>query len=324
MMYAQAHNAQADDSWFVAFGPNDVRTLSLEQLDDAYRLDVINDETLVCSTAMNSWVPLGVVAGVRAETRPNVDSLVPNSMAPAAYDVAPIHHHESSTASPWSSVFVLVVICGGLFVAHRLGQLSRLAGSIGMQAQYSALAARVAGAPDINTLTGTEALLHHLNLMYQIDDLHSLARRYELAAPHAMTPAVPQAQPQQAPNQAIQNQANQNQANPAPAEAVPAASVVQPEEADKAPTVDISSLPQAASESATLPAAKPIAPSSVAPSPARSTKVPAAKPAAVQSSPQTLDFAAMKDALDRSKAKHQRARADKSSEYDPLRGLPPQ
>jgi hypothetical protein len=63
MMSAQTAHAEVEESWFVAFGPNDVRTLSLEQLDDAYRLDVINEETLVCSTTMNNWVPLGVVVG---------------------------------------------------------------------------------------------------------------------------------------------------------------------------------------------------------------------------------------------------------------------
>lgn len=82
-MSAQTAHAEVEESWFVAFGPNDVRTLSLEQLDDAYRLDVINEETLVCSTTMNNWVPLGVVVGSdAAEQQPAV--VHPAVVQPAA------------------------------------------------------------------------------------------------------------------------------------------------------------------------------------------------------------------------------------------------
>jgi hypothetical protein len=113
MMSAQAAHAEAEESWFVAFGPNDVRTLSLEQLDDAYRLDVINEETLVCSTTMNNWVPLGVVVGSDAAEPQAVAQPVmaqsghggqqlfgrapyePPAYSPATYAAAPAYTQQS-------------------------------------------------------------------------------------------------------------------------------------------------------------------------------------------------------------------------------------
>lgn len=58
---------EEEETWFVAFGPNDVRALTLEQLDDAYRLDVIDDDTLVQSSSMGQWQRLGEVLGADDE-----------------------------------------------------------------------------------------------------------------------------------------------------------------------------------------------------------------------------------------------------------------
>jgi uncharacterized protein YkwD len=324
MMYAQPHDVQVDDSWFVAFGPGDVRTLSLEQLDDAYRLDVINDETLVCSTTMNTWVPLGVVAGVRGDTVHAAavggdhaaarDHFMPNSLAPAAFDVAPIQYSSSPPRGPGlPMVFAVVALCGGLLVAHRADQLSHLAGSIGMKAQYSALVARVVGDPDITTLAGTQALLDHLNTMYHLDDLHALAKRYEMLSP-AAHPSAPEVNPVAA-HPAVPTQAEQT-----PAQAG-STQTTGPQSDHASAPIDIASLPPApvvpqgpAASESTHSAVKPAAITS----PGRTQ----ASPSPVKTS-QTLDVLAMQEAQDRSRAKHKRTRFDKSAEYDPLRGLTP-
>lgn len=67
------------DVYYVMLGPGEVKTMSLEQLDDSYRLDVIALDTLVWQEGYTEWVPLGVLLG--ADDEPAV-SIAP-SLAPA-------------------------------------------------------------------------------------------------------------------------------------------------------------------------------------------------------------------------------------------------
>ncbi|HEX2879551.1 MAG TPA: hypothetical protein VHO25_08435, partial [Polyangiaceae bacterium] len=215
MMSAQAAHAEAEESWFVAFGPNDVRTLSLDQLDDAYRLDVINDETLVCSTTMNKWVPLGVVVGSDAAAAPVVQpsvthgndqlfgrapyqqpayspptyatpsyspagsaSLMPNSMAPAVYDVGPaIEYRYPTRSSRWGGPLMFLAFCALGFAAFRLGALSHVAGSVGMKQKFAAMTERVLGAPGIETLEGVQLFIDRIGKEYRLDEIQVLGDR---------------------------------------------------------------------------------------------------------------------------------------------------
>jgi len=56
--------AEAEDLWHVRMGPTDVKKLTLEQLDDLFRLDVISADTQVWQPGMDEWLPLSVVAGL--------------------------------------------------------------------------------------------------------------------------------------------------------------------------------------------------------------------------------------------------------------------
>ncbi len=58
---------EVEESWQVQVAQGDVRTLSLEQLDDFYRLSIIDDETQVWNPAMEGWASLGSVLGLDAE-----------------------------------------------------------------------------------------------------------------------------------------------------------------------------------------------------------------------------------------------------------------
>jgi hypothetical protein len=58
---------EADEIWQVQLGPGDIRSLSLEQLDDAYRLSIVDDGTLVWKPGMARWASLGSVAGIEPE-----------------------------------------------------------------------------------------------------------------------------------------------------------------------------------------------------------------------------------------------------------------
>lgn len=53
-----------DDLWHVRMAADDVKELTLEQLDDLFRLDLIEPSTLVWQPGMTEWLPLSVVAGL--------------------------------------------------------------------------------------------------------------------------------------------------------------------------------------------------------------------------------------------------------------------
>src|SRR5690242_2507272 len=52
-----------DDLWHVRVS-QEVKQLTLEQLDDLFRLEVIEASTLVWQPGMTEWLPLSVVAGL--------------------------------------------------------------------------------------------------------------------------------------------------------------------------------------------------------------------------------------------------------------------
>jgi GYF domain 2 len=51
-----------DDKWHVALAPGEVKVVSLEQLDDLFRLSIVDAETKVWQNGMSEWQPLRVIA----------------------------------------------------------------------------------------------------------------------------------------------------------------------------------------------------------------------------------------------------------------------
>lgn len=96
------------DSYYVSFGDNDVRLLSLEQLDKFYDLDVIDDATLVWQPGFVEWIPLAVLIGeadappvsIHPSLGPQQTTQRPPSMAPLASAPAP---RPSSLPAPRSA-----------------------------------------------------------------------------------------------------------------------------------------------------------------------------------------------------------------------------
>lgn len=70
-----------DEIWHVQMAPGEVKQLTLEQLDDFYRLGVIEDSTPVWQPGMDGWLPLSKVAGIEAEP---ASSAAPTAAAVAA------------------------------------------------------------------------------------------------------------------------------------------------------------------------------------------------------------------------------------------------
>jgi hypothetical protein len=56
--------AGEDGLWYVAIASDDIKTMTLDQLDDAFRLGVITAETSVWTDGMEAWAPLREVAGL--------------------------------------------------------------------------------------------------------------------------------------------------------------------------------------------------------------------------------------------------------------------
>lgn len=71
-----------DELWHVRISADEVKTLTLEQIDDLYRLDVIDADTQLWQDGMDEWLPLRVVAGLDEEEVVNI-SVPPPSMPPA-------------------------------------------------------------------------------------------------------------------------------------------------------------------------------------------------------------------------------------------------
>jgi hypothetical protein len=56
-----------DELWHVRISADEVKQLTLEQIDDLYRLDVIDADTQLWQDGMDEWLPLRVVAGLDEE-----------------------------------------------------------------------------------------------------------------------------------------------------------------------------------------------------------------------------------------------------------------
>lgn len=58
----------SEEMWHVQIEPGDVKTVTLEQMDDMYRLELISSSTLVWQPGMAKALPLSVIAGIEEES----------------------------------------------------------------------------------------------------------------------------------------------------------------------------------------------------------------------------------------------------------------
>jgi hypothetical protein len=62
-----------EEIWHVAVSWDDIKLMTLDQLDDAFRLDVIAADTPVWKEGMSDWQPLSVVAGMDGDASEEED-----------------------------------------------------------------------------------------------------------------------------------------------------------------------------------------------------------------------------------------------------------
>ena len=59
-----------NDKWHVQLAADDVKVVTLEQLDDLFRLSLVDSETNVWQTGMTEWQPLRIIAGLDEQPAP--------------------------------------------------------------------------------------------------------------------------------------------------------------------------------------------------------------------------------------------------------------
>jgi len=57
----------SEDVWFVAVSSDDIKQMSVDQLDEAFRLGLISAQTAVWTEGMEAWAPLGEVADLDSD-----------------------------------------------------------------------------------------------------------------------------------------------------------------------------------------------------------------------------------------------------------------
>ena len=100
----QATFEQGDSElWYVATGPGETKLLTLEQLDDLFRLEIIDANTRLWQPGMREWLPLSVVAGLDEPSRPAApppqSARVPRAPSPPPF-VRPVQAVAPAAARP--------------------------------------------------------------------------------------------------------------------------------------------------------------------------------------------------------------------------------
>lgn len=65
---SEERSAASEDVWFVAVSSDDIKQMTVDQLDEAFRLGVISAQTAVWTEGMEAWAPLGEVADLDADS----------------------------------------------------------------------------------------------------------------------------------------------------------------------------------------------------------------------------------------------------------------
>jgi hypothetical protein len=75
----------SEDVWFVAVSSDDIKQMTIDQLDEAFRLGVITAQTAVWTEGMEAWAPLGEVADLDGDdSSGEIEAVAPAAVAPAS------------------------------------------------------------------------------------------------------------------------------------------------------------------------------------------------------------------------------------------------
>ncbi len=150
---AMDEDEEAERPWNVLVGPGEVKQLSLEQLDDWYRLDLIDARTLVWQEGMASWQPLGAVAGIESTAARGMP-FVPSS-PPVAFTL-PAPAERRGAGERW--LVRLALAAGLLMTVYRNDFVTEMARSAHQEPAFEQLQQRLGG-PGFGTVRSVETLI---------------------------------------------------------------------------------------------------------------------------------------------------------------------
>lgn len=78
----------SEEMWHIQIEPGEIKTVTLEQMDDMYRLELISASTLVWQPGMPKALPLSVIAGIEDDEDDDVLEIEPELIPEPAYPVA--------------------------------------------------------------------------------------------------------------------------------------------------------------------------------------------------------------------------------------------
>ena len=134
--------------WYVVVSPDDVKAVSLDKLDDMYRLGLIDESTRVRGPGMLEWQPLGVVAGIEP-ARPPQPPPPPVPIAEVAMARRP------RRTGRW--IVVLAFAAGAIVALYRNDLARRGARAVGIERAVLAVE-RSLGGPGFGTPRAVERL----------------------------------------------------------------------------------------------------------------------------------------------------------------------
>lgn len=92
----QAESTIEEDIYYVMAAPEDIKKMSLDLLNDAYRLEVIDEDTLIWQPGYTEWIPLKVLLG-------SEEPLPHYSLAPSLAPVPPSAYGSQAPSAPSSA-----------------------------------------------------------------------------------------------------------------------------------------------------------------------------------------------------------------------------
>jgi hypothetical protein len=205
---------EPEEYWYAMLGPGDVRTLSLEQLDDLFRLDVISEQTPLWQPGMSQWLPLGTVAGIEPAAP---KTAVPTAPAPTL--AAPTYMSSTpplalSIGAPelkpkgGSWLIRLSIAAGLLLTLYRNDTLYSIAQAARQQRPFAQAEQRMLGGPLFGTTRSVDRMitdgggrLSAVRVPYIVTQMHEAARTSAAAQPSHLAAAV-NAQPHDQPTSA--------------------------------------------------------------------------------------------------------------------------
>jgi hypothetical protein len=155
-----AQEPEPEEPFHVLLGPGNVKPLTLEQLDDFYRHEVIDEDTLVWQEGMSEWQTLGKVAGITAQasSAPFVQppQLATYSAPPVAFNLEP-PQTDSKGGARWLVRFAIAA--GVVLALLRNDLVFSMLQETPLAARYATFESSIVGGPVYGTSRSVEQLV---------------------------------------------------------------------------------------------------------------------------------------------------------------------